>query len=256
MAPRIAALLPPHDVYVEPFGGAASVLLVKAPAPVEVYNDLDGEVVAFFRVLRERPEALLQSLRLTPYSRQELSLAVPDPAAKELERARRLYVRCWQSFGEGQVGSTGWRFQRRTHRYSVTDGWVSEADLLLAAARLAHVQIECDDAPAVIDRYDGEGALFLVDPPYPRAVRTRPDHGYYAELTDDGHRALAKRLGRIRGRAIVCGYDGDLYRELYAGWRRVSLLGSDRTGAPRKESVWLSPACAGRQPTLWEGHDA
>src|SRR5262245_50804810 len=101
LAPWIVAHLPPHTCYVEPFGGAASVLLRKPPSRYEVYNDLDGAVVGFFRVLRERPADLIRAIQCTPFARAEVDLAcVPVPpevdAVDDLERARRLYVRAWQ----------------------------------------------------------------------------------------------------------------------------------------------------------------
>ncbi|RPI64507.1 MAG: DNA adenine methylase, partial [Planctomycetaceae bacterium] len=117
---------PPHTCYVEPFGGAMGVLLNKVPAMFEVYNDLDGEVVNFFRMLRERPNELIRAIELTPYSRMEQVLSFnPTEGVDDLERARRLYVRCWQSHGGGRTQwRTGWRYQVNNHRGKRTiDDW-------------------------------------------------------------------------------------------------------------------------------------
>ncbi|XQQ06065.1 MAG: DNA adenine methylase [Leptolyngbya sp. IPPAS B-1204] len=84
-------LLPDVTHYCEPFGGSAAVLLNRKPAPVETYNDLDGEVVNFFRVLRDSQEELIRAIGLTPFAREELRIAAEEPieGLTELERARR-----------------------------------------------------------------------------------------------------------------------------------------------------------------------
>src|SRR5574343_303278 len=89
LAPWIISQFPPHTVYVEPFGGGGSVLLRKLPAYHEVYNDLDGDVVNFFRVLREQPDELLRAIDLTPYSREEQRQAFDaNDEPSSLDRAR------------------------------------------------------------------------------------------------------------------------------------------------------------------------
>lgn len=81
----IAGQFPAHDTYVEPFGGAAGVLLRKHPSPVEIYNDLDGRLVSFFRVLRENPQTLIRSLRRTPFSREEFDFLNPEESVFGIE---------------------------------------------------------------------------------------------------------------------------------------------------------------------------
>ena len=90
--------LPMTEHYCEPFGGSGAVLLNREPSAVETYNDLDGEVVNFFRVLRTNKEALLESIGLTPFSREEFELAISVPASdiSDVERARRFFVRAKQ----------------------------------------------------------------------------------------------------------------------------------------------------------------
>src|SRR6266496_5288127 len=91
-------LLPQATHYCEPFGGSAAVLLNREPAPVETYNDIDGEVVNFFRVLREQKEALLEAIGLTPFSREEFQLAISKATegVSDVERARRFFIRARQ----------------------------------------------------------------------------------------------------------------------------------------------------------------
>ena len=244
--------LPPHVCYVEPFGGAASVLLRKPLAPYEVYNDLDGDVVGFFRVLRERPDDLLRAITLTPFARAEADLACAPapPGLDEVERARRVYVRSWQGrHGLPGRGRMGWRFERAASRSrTAVEDWRDVKHLVAVVARLRRVQLECDEALRVIARFDDAGTLFYIDPPYPASTRCArwARHAYAHELSDDDHRRLADALHGLRGMAVVSGYPCPLSRKLYGGWPAVARLA--RTHGPRvaTEVLWLSPRAADR----------
>jgi DNA adenine methylase len=256
LADRIAALLPPHDLYCEPFGGMASVLLAKPPSRREVLNDLDEAVVAFWRVLRERPADLCLAVRLTPFARREAALAAgPRAGASDLELARRLVVLAGQTqHGAVVTCEPGWRFETgRARRAHNTQQWVALPERLAAlAARLRRVELEHDDGFAVIRRFDGPGSCLYIDPPYPEATRgTRwATKGYRHELTDADHRRLADLLQGIAGVAVVSGYAGPLYDALYTqrGWRPVLLAATDQAGAARPECLWLHPRCAESLP--------
>jgi DNA adenine methylase len=251
LAPWIIEQLPPHTAYVEPCAGGAAVLLQKPPSPIEIYNDSDHSVTAFFRCLRDRPDELLRALELTPYAREELARCrIPDPDAGELEQARRLYVCCWQSFLSHARGAGGWRMQRETWRYNVTRACREYGNLRDCALRLAHVQIECDDVLAVIARYDTPHTLFYLDPPYLATTRRRPDHGYRHEMGAAAHEQLADALHRIRGMAAISGYRSSLYDQLFAGWERRERTAVDAAAQRRRECLWLSPSCARRQLSL------
>lgn len=116
MATWIISHFPVHRCYVEPFGGAASVLLKKEPSEAEVYNDLDGDVVNLFRVLRDpaTSQALITACALTPYSREEFTHAY-EHSEDPVERARRLVVRATMGFGSAGAtkGNTGFRLDTR-----------------------------------------------------------------------------------------------------------------------------------------------
>jgi DNA adenine methylase len=252
LAPWIVAHLPPHTCYVEPFGGAASVLLRKLPARYEVYNDLDGDVVGFFCVLRERPADLIEAIRRTPFARSEVDLACAPapPGLDAVEGARRVYVRTWQGrHGLPARGRIGWRFERAASRSrTVVDDWCDPSHLWAVAERLRRVQLECDDALRVLDRFDAPGTLYYVDAPYPAAARSArwATCAYAHELSDEGHRRLADALHTLSGMAVVSGYPCPLYRQLYAGWPAVARPA--RTHGPRAatEVLWLSPRAAAR----------
>jgi DNA adenine methylase len=252
LAPWIVAHLPPHVCYVEPFGGAASVLLRKPPAPCEVYNDLDGEIVGFFRVLRERPDDLVEAIRTTPFARAEVDAACAPapPGLDDLERARRVYVRAWQGrHGLPARGRMGWRFERAAAGTpTAVRQWTDLERIWAAAGRLRHVQLECDDALRVITRFDTADTLTYADPPYPAATRGErwATSAYAHELSDAGHRRLADVLHAIRGMAVISGYPGSLYCELYAGWPVVTRRARTNGARAATEALWLSPRAAAR----------
>jgi DNA adenine methylase len=204
---------------VEPYGGGASVLLRKPPSRLEVYNDIDEEVVHFFRILRERTEEFVRAVQLTPFSREEVGLAY-QPTDNPLERARRFYVRAWQARG-GPRGQwkTGWRYQITNSRGKRnTDDWNDTSHLWGIVERLRQVQFEQDDALRTIWRYDNPTTLFYIDPPYPadtRSVRWR-HKAYQHEMGTEDHTALAVALHQLKGMAIVSSYRSPLYDELYA----------------------------------------
>src|SRR5262249_18698037 len=146
-------LLPKTKHYCEPFGGSAAVLLNRDPSPVETYNDIDGEVVNFFRVLRDEKEKLIEAIGLTPFSRAEFDLAIQRiQNLSDLERARRFFVRARQvRTGLAQTASSGrWAHCLLTSRAGMAGAvsrWLgSVEDLPEIAQRLLRVQIE--NAPA------------------------------------------------------------------------------------------------------------
>lgn len=244
LAPWVISHFPSHRVYVEPFGGAASILLRKSRVQGEVYNDLDGDVVCLFEVLRSAEQArqLARLVALTPFARDEFDLA-REQAAAPIERARRLLVRSFMGQGSCILyEKNGFRSKRSGSAYPAQD-WMNFPPVLEAVAtRLRGVVIEHLDALEIIKRYDSQDTLFYVDPPY--VCSTRTDKGtkaYRHELSDDDHRSLAEALHNIKGMVVLSGYDCQLYNELYAGWRRVSRNTRADRAVKRTETLWFSP---------------
>lgn len=220
-------LLPYTNHYCEPFGGSAAVLLNRAPSPVETYNDIDGEVVNFFRTLRDNKDELLYAIGMTPFSREEFTLAISTNGRglelTNIERARRFFVRARQvRTGLAQTASVGrWANCRNTSRAGMAGAvsrWLGSVDGLDSiATRLLRVQVENDHSLDVIKRYDSEGTLFYCDPPYPHDSRG-DSKAYQYEMTDHEHEELARALSQIKGKAAVSGYHCDLTDELYRDW--------------------------------------
>lgn len=222
-------LLPECHHYCEPFAGSAAVLLNREPSPVETYNDIDGEVANFFRVLRDRKQELVEKIGLTPFAREEFYRSVtknPITIDDPVERARLFYVRARQArTGLAQTASLGrWANCRNTSRAGmsgVVSRWLGAIeDLPHIAMRLMRVQIENRPANEVIRLYDDSKTLFYCDPPYVHDSRTdRKAYGY--EMSDVEHRELAYTLKRCRGKVAISGYRCNLMDELYKGWRRL-----------------------------------
>lgn len=250
LAPWVISHFPEHTYYVEPFGGAASVLIQKTPAFVEVYNDLNELVVNFFRVLRDRPNDLLRAINLTPYSRQEY-IESCEWHADPLERARRFAVQCWQGRGRGGVKEPGgWRYMSAATRgQTPCNDWDNMDHLLHIAARFKQVQIEQNDALRVIDAYDTPETLFYIDPPYvqsERSMRWRSS-AYAHDMNDEDQRRLAECLQAVRGMVIISGYENSLYDSLYSGWfKDVSSARRDALAKHQKviEAIWMNEAAA------------
>lgn len=212
---------------------------------IEIINDRDSDITNFFRVLRSNPNGLIEAIDLTPYSRDEY-LAAYDPTDEPLEKARRFYVRCWQSFGGSPVRRTGWRVQRNEQRGSgVVSDWRRHDGLRKAVARLQLVQIENDEASAVIERFDTPKTLFYADPPYVMSSRSEGSRPRYKhEMTDQDHCALADKLHKVQGMVLLSGYNSDLYADLYGDWLCLSKTTTTSGNSVATEYLWINPQAA------------
>lgn len=223
LAPIIAGLLPPHEHYVEPFAGSLAVLLAKEPVGWETVNDLDGDLVTFWRVLRDRPEELARAAMLTPHSREEYltsaDLGVPD----EVERARRVWVRLAQG-RSNSMRPSGWRYRQNPAMGTSLPDYVTAyaARMESAAMRLKRVSIENRDALDLVRDYGQHANICIyADPPYLGSTRAA---NYGVEmLADDAHTALAAALNECKASVVLSGYDSPLYADLFAGWHRTEL---------------------------------
>jgi len=222
--------------YCEPFAGSAAILLNREPANVETYNDIDGEVVNFFKVLRDQHEDLIRTIALTPFSREEYHQAIYDDIQNvdALERARRFYIRARQTrTGLAQTASLGrWANCKNTSRAGmsgVVSRWLGGVDGLDAIAkRLLRVQIENRPAIDVIRLYDSPQTLFYCDPPYLHA--TRGDNKAYGfEMDEEQHKELARILNDCQGLVAISGYEHPLMDELFSQKHWFKTRGTEKT---------------------------
>lgn len=281
LAPWVLSFFPEHVRYVEPFGGGAGVLLQKKRSYAEVYNDLDGDIVNFFRVLRdpEKCARLIEACTLTPFARQEFELAFEDglvvdgepPELDDVERARRIAVRASMGFGSAGASKnvTGFRVDTRRSYGTAQHIWQRyPATLAAIGERLTGVLIENRPAVEVLAQHDGEEVLHYCDPPYVLSTRdvrasraVRRGQGYYRhEMSDEDHVALLLYLNTLKGMVVVSGYANPIYDQHLRGWEKhttLSRISSGRGADTREESLWMNEACsrALRRPRSQRGFE-
>lgn len=245
----------PHKVYVESFSGSAAVLLNKKQSDVEVYNDVHGDVVNFFKVLRTQGKELIDLLNLTPYSREEFAISCKkDEIECPLERARLFFVKARQvRSGLATMATPGrWSYTKKDSRQGKAlpvNQWLGSIDGLFdICERIKNVQIEKLDAFDVIQRYDTEESLHYIDPPYLMSVRTGGEN-YSHEYNEDQHKELLKLLLTIKGKVVLSGYINELYPSILSGWqesRRTSKLANTTLQNGKKQT---------RQEVIWTNFD-
>lgn len=252
LAPWIISHFPAHRTYVEPFAGGGSVLMRKARSYAEVYNDVWGEVVRVFRVLRDpvAAERLAQQIYLTPFAREEFEAATREPETDDdVEMARRAILRSLAGFGSASMNgthATGFRSNSARSGTTPAHDWRNyPAHIALFTERLRGVVIECRPAVDVMLQQDGPETLHYVDPPYVTETRNmrRRNAAYAHDLTDDEHRSLAEVLHGLSGMIVLSGYASDLYDELYPTWTRYERPALADGAKARTEVLWLNPAC-------------
>lgn len=240
MAGKIISLFPGHDCYVEPFGGGAAVLLAKPRARLEVYNDIDGDMVNLFRVLRDAPQELAEAIALTPFAREEHEISYRD-AGDDVERARRVLIR--SHFGHGSSGiyrSTGFRAAGVRAGSLPVHGWTEMPTAVRRTAeRMRGVVIENRPAVQVMQAHDGPDTVHYVDPPYLPETRDK-GRDYRHEMTIRDHEELLSDLRLMRGAVVVSGYASEMYDSALHDWRRIEIQALADRAAKRTEVLWCN----------------
>lgn len=246
LAPWIISHFPEHRVYVEPFGGAGSVLLRKSRSYAEVYNDLDGEAVNLFQVVRDRGDELRALLELTPFARTEF-IESYEPSSDPLEQARRTCARSFMGFGSNSHNrKTGFRSNSNRSGTTPAHDWANyPAALDAIIERLRGVVIECRDAKEVIAAHDSHETLIYVDPPYVAGTRDKGSD-YKFEMSDSDHIDLAMFLSDAKGMVIVSGYESKIYDDIYRGWKKVTRAALADGARKRVEVLWINKAALSR----------
>lgn len=249
-----------HDLYVEPFGGSAAVLLQKPRSRMEVYNDLDLQIFNFFSCLRKWPSSFIQELKLTPFHSEEYIRATGpqdnEEELDEMEMARRFYIRAYQSlmgptvtwtnsfkrqkvYSRGKSGNSS--MKPAAHSFAEVDHLYTVAD------RLRGVTFENTNYWTIFEKYDHERTLFYLDPPYLGSTRKQNKKNAYAHemMEPENHFSFLTQVKGLQGIPLISGYDSQLYRnELEEfGWEKVTY--NARINGPNNhiECLWLSPQC-------------
>lgn len=244
---KLIKYFPYHVHFVDVFCGSMSVLLNKDPSDIETVNDINSDIINFFRVLRENPDELIALLELTLVSREEYNNSWDMSNCTEIERARRFYVRARQSFRSlgAQNKNKGWNMAKTksyTKKSETVTNWTNGIKKLLPVInRIKETQIENRDYKTLIASIDFPGAFFYCDPPYPSEVRnSRNDYRY--EFSDHDHLELSEILHNISGKAMISSYDGELMNQLYSDWHKIKLpiLNNNMRYGKVKECIWMN----------------
>ena len=216
LAKTIIALLPLHRCYVEPFAGGAQVFYHKPPSDVEVLNDLDGELINFFRVCQSHPDELIRCLRYHLASRRWFDLLKnTDPQAlTDIQRAVRFFYIRRIAFGGRILKPTfgyGVIARPRFRPYRIPE------IITRAHQRLQDVQIECLPYQQILKRYDSNQTVFYFDPPY----WNLPYYNY--NFTEEDFVEFAALLARLKGKFILSLNDTPEVRKLFRGFRITSV---------------------------------
>jgi DNA adenine methylase len=261
LAQQIVALMPRHVAYLEPFAGGAAVFFAKPRAERETLNDIDGQIMGFWRALRDRPEELASAVAATPYGRAEWE-ASREPADDDVEAARRLLVNIDQSFSRSRSSwSPPSLLKARKGRWQPRTWQDMPRRITVAAERLTNVCLECGDALDMIPRWDLPETVIYIDPPYTGSHRLHKSKGkgYTHDAGPELWGDLVGVLASIENAAVILsGYPCEEAERL--GWRTVALDANRnvqvRSGgklAKAPETLWLSPAVPEQVPDLLTG---
>jgi DNA adenine methylase len=246
-------LLPKCHHYCEPFAGSGAVLINREPSPIETYNDIDGDVVNFFRVLRDNHEELIRVISLTPYSREEYYHAIHSESSEisDVERARMFYINVMMSrmsiSHDTSIGQWGYSKDAASSGMS---GSVSKylhgvSRLEYVAKRLLRVQIENRPAMDLIKLHDRPTTLFYCDPPYVHSTRTSRKI-YSNEMDDSQHIELYNILNDCTAMVAVSCYDSPLIDEILKPGRWFKTIAKSKKSSNYKNH---------RTEVLWTNYD-
>lgn len=240
MASDIVALMPPHRSYLEPFFGSGAVLFNKPPSAIETVNDLDGEIVNFFTVLRERPDELAHLIDTTPYARDVYVDALQFRGGDSLDRAYRFAIRSKMGFGFKTYTNTGFKLDIAGRQGSYACRyWAGMPELVRnLSGRLKEVQIENRPALDLIRRFNFDNVLIYADPPY--LLETRHGKQYRCEMSEQDHLDLLAALQQHKGPVILSGYASEMYDEELKGWCRITRRSYNQNAKPRTEVLWCN----------------
>ena len=250
MAKMIVNLMPKHRSYLEPFFGSGAVLFNKPPSAIETVNDIDGDIVNFFKILREYPTELAADIAMTPYAREVFNDAHENQGSSEYERAYKFAIRSKMGHGFKTSTRTGFKMDvyARESAYCVACWNRLPGDLLEAALRLKSVQIESRPALDLIRRFNHDNVLIYADPPY--LLSTRGCKQYRHEMTEQDHVELLDALKQHRGTVILSGYPSEMYDRELAGWNRLTKKSYNQNADQRTEVLW----CNFDIPLLFDGY--
>ena len=238
LAPWIISNFPDHSLYVEPFGGSASVLLRKPRSKREILNDVDSEIVNLYQMMRDYGTDLKHLLKMTPHSRDEYHLSM-EPHSHPLEKARRTVVRCYFGIGDSFLHNHNAFRNSKDSNTSVAKSWANYHDALDGIIqRFAGVTLENLSYERIFEKYDSTKTLWYLDPPYPHSTRTRK-HSYREEWSEMKHMEFLSHVLKLKGRVILSSYPNDLYSNELSGWAKITRDALTNGAQKRTEIIYI-----------------
>lgn len=242
IADWIISFFPEHHSYLEPFLGSGAVLFNKPRSHIETVNDLDGEIINLFQLIKSDPERLAHEIYWTPYARQIYEDAYRKDPEDSLEKAVRFYIRLNMGHGFRTTGEkVGWKndVQGREKAYASQDWRNLPEKIIKAAERLRGVQIENMPAVELMKRFNYSNVLIYLDPPYMPNVR----HGkqYRHEMfTEESHEELLETALQHKGPVLISGYDTALYNDRLKDWYRRETVNYSMICSKKTEVLWMN----------------
>ncbi len=240
MAQEIVSLMPPHRSYVEPYFGSGAVLFNKQPSAIETVNDIDGDIVNFFTILREQPEELARLIDLTPYAKDVFDDAHNNRGTDSLDRAYRFAIRSKMGHGFKPYTKTGFKIDVAGRQGSYASRYWAKMpeQIQQLCGRLKEVQIENRPALELIRRFNFDNVLIYADPPY--LPETRCCYQYKHEMNEQDHLDMLTALLEHKGPVIISGYPSEMYDRELVGWSRITRKSYNQNAEKRTEVLWCN----------------
>lgn len=239
--------IPEHHSYIEPFFGSGAVFFNKPQSNIQTINDLDGEVVNFFEVVRDMPEELATKIYMTPYARKVYENTYEQLNkinTSKIDRALNFCIKINMSYGHRFSYKVGWKndVQGRERAYALRS-WNKIPDIIMeAAVRLKETQIENGPAIEVIKRFNNPKCLIYCDPPYLLGIRNISKQ-YNYEMSNKDHEDLLNTIIKSKSKIIISGYDSDLYNDALKDWRKKTSFNLTQSMRKVKEVLWMNYDC-------------
>lgn len=249
LAKKIIPYFPEHITYVEMFGGGASVLLQKSPSKIEIFNDINGDLINFFRVLRDKEKfkEFYETVNLIPYSRQEYNENRDSlHEGLEVERAIKFFIIAKMSFGGNFGSSWGYvRFLSRNNKSSVVNTWLNAIKLLPEISnRLKEVQIDNRDYKIIMKYFNDPNIFIYADPPY---LNVRSKNLTFKNWTEKQHEEFLNLCLNSNSKIMISGYNSGLYDDKLNNWDKKTFKNSikipkyiDEESDYVEECIWIN----------------
>lgn len=249
IADWIIGFFPDHKLYIEPFGGAASVLLRKTPAVTEIYNDIDNRLFRVFKTIREYPVQLSNALNNTLFSRKELEYCyknLNNETINDVEFSRIFITISHLAISTTSINqNTGFRGSINSRDYCSQAGtFYSLPEIVsILRLRLKNVIIENNTYSKLIERYNKDkNSLWYFDPPYTPESRSESSNrrGYSHDMSIEQHEQLIDAILKIKGKVVISGYDSELYNSKLKDWHIETTRNMIDSRIKKTEILWMN----------------